>query len=266
MAMALTGISNVLPVDTNKAISASWGTYGGQNAMAIGGTARLRGNLFLNGGGAFGTSGSCKLCRWSGRLDLRLVNFVWRAGMIGFFKKNTISALYAASLSRRLLPMVAIVVSVQTAVAQSPAPQRPNNVEIMLVKNALTAVNHGNITGNYTVLRDLGSAGFRAKNNAAQLSAIFQDLRRRKVDLSPILVLDPQFTRAPTVEQSGQLQLVGFFATQPLQVHFSLAFQRVDGGWMIDTVSLGVVDPQPPRNTSFRTQSQMSRVVRQPKF
>src|SRR5437016_5736212 len=35
---------------------------------------------------------------------------------------------------------------------------------IILVKNALLAVNQGNLTGNYTVLRDLASPGFRERN------------------------------------------------------------------------------------------------------
>ena len=170
--------------------------------------------------------------------------------MFAFAKRHTIPELRSAFLFGWLAIVAAVAVA-ETATAQSPPPQRPYDVEIMLVKNAITAVNHGNITGNYTVLRDLGSAGFRKKNTAAQLAVIFQDLRRRKVDLSPILVLDPQFTQAPTVEQSGQLQLMGFFATQPLLVRFSLAFQRVDGGWMLDMVSLGVVDPQPPRINSL---------------
>ena len=137
----------------------------------------------------------------------------------------------------------------QTPAAQSPPPQRPGNIEVMLVKNALTAVNQGNLTGNYTVLRDLGSAAFRDKNSAAKLSTIFQNLRDRKFDLSPILVLDPQFTQAPAMNQAGQLQLVGFFPTQPLQVRFGLAFQRVEAGWMIETISVGAGDPQPQRST-----------------
>lgn len=57
MAMALGGIPTVLPVDTNRAISASWGTFGGKNALAVGGSARLHNNIFLNGGGALGTRG-----------------------------------------------------------------------------------------------------------------------------------------------------------------------------------------------------------------
>ncbi len=113
----------------------------------------------------------------------------------------------------------------------------------MLVRNALTAVNHGNLTGNYTVLRDLGAPSFRERNSAAQLAAIYQRLREQKVDLSPTLIHDPVFTEPPAINQAGQLQLTGFFPTQPLQIKFRLAFQRVQGGWMIDAVGIGAAPP-----------------------
>jgi hypothetical protein len=56
MAMALSGIPTVLPTNTNYAISANWGGFAGENAIAIGGSARLTDNLFLNGGGAIGAN------------------------------------------------------------------------------------------------------------------------------------------------------------------------------------------------------------------
>ena len=171
--------------------------------------------------------------------------------MFGFVKNyNVAPSWHRKSSLRWLLAVIVVAAVVQTAVSQSPPPPRPGDVEAMLVKNVLTAVNHGNITGNYTVLRDLGSAGFREKNTASQLATIFRNLREQKVDLSPVLILDPQFTQAPALNQAGQLELVGFFPTQPLQVRFGLAFQRVEAGWMIHTISIGAVDPQPPRNTS----------------
>ncbi len=114
----------------------------------------------------------------------------------------------------------------------------------MLVKNALTAVNHGNLTGNYTVLRDLGAPAFRERNSAAQLAAIFQSLRDNKIDMSPILLMNPQFTEQPALNQAGQLQLVGFFPTAPAQVNFKLAFQKVQNGWLIDTVSISTTAAQ----------------------
>jgi hypothetical protein len=124
------------------------------------------------------------------------------------------------------------------------------DLAVMMVRNAVTAVNHGNLTGNYTVLRDLGAPAFRERNSAAQLSIIFQKIREQKTDLSPVLVLEPQFSEAPGVNAAGQLQLVGSFPSQPLRVYFRLAFQRVQGGWAIDTVAIGAAAPSAPQNAA----------------
>ena len=40
------------------------------------------------------------------------------------------------------------------ASAQAPSVASDRSLQVMLIRNALAAVNHGNITGNYTVLRD----------------------------------------------------------------------------------------------------------------
>jgi hypothetical protein len=134
---------------------------------------------------------------------------------------------------------------------QAPRPRDPQlDLAVMMVRNAVTAVNHGNITGNYTVLRDLGGPAFRERNSAAQLAIIFQRLREQKTDLSPILILDPQFSEPPSIDAAGQLRLVGSFPSQPLRVHFRLAFQQVPSGWAIDTVSIGTSPP--PQNGSVQ--------------
>ena len=57
MAMAMSGTPSILPVDKVFAVSANWGSFGNQNAIAVGGAMALTQNLFLSGGGAFGTSG-----------------------------------------------------------------------------------------------------------------------------------------------------------------------------------------------------------------
>lgn len=112
--------------------------------------------------------------------------------------------------------------------------------QVMLIKNTVTAVNHGNITGNYTVLRDLACEQFRRRNTAGDLAQTFAGLRQRNLDLSPILVTEPQLNQPPERDRYGRLQLVGYFPTRPKAVRFMLIFRPVDGGWMIDEVSLGV--------------------------
>jgi len=110
----------------------------------------------------------------------------------------------------------------------------------MLIRNTIALVNHGNLTGNYTVLRDLASDNFRQRNTAAELAATFSNLRQQKFDLSPVLVIEPQLAEPPREIAPGRLQMIGQFPTRPQAVQFSLVFQHVGAGWMIDEISLRV--------------------------
>jgi hypothetical protein len=161
--------------------------------------------------------------------------------------------------SKFVVALSVCIVSVPSffALAQAPiappaqtaaAPVQPNvqqeaqrTLSLILVKNALLAVNQGNLTGNYTVLRDLSSPGFREKNSAADLAAIFQTIRQQKIDLSPIAVLDPVLSQ-PRVTTDGQLVLEGYFAAQQMRINFQLSFLKANSaGWMIHGVSLNAV-------------------------
>jgi hypothetical protein len=123
--------------------------------------------------------------------------------------------------------------------AQTPPPVLDRPAQLMLIRNTIALVNHGNLTGNYTVLRDLASENFRQRNTAGDLAATFANLRQQKLDLSPVLVIEPQFAE-PREIAPGRLQLLGQFPTRPQSVQFMLIFQRVAAGWMIDEISLRV--------------------------
>ena len=130
-----------------------------------------------------------------------------------------------------------------TSVTTTPAVQQDSQrtVAVILVKNALLAVNQGNLTGNYTVLRDLASPGFREKNSAADLAGIFKNIRQQKLDLSPIVVIDPVLN-PPRINAEGQLLLDGHFEAQQMRITFQLAFLKAPtNGWMIHGVSLNAV-------------------------
>src|SRR6516164_6355559 len=66
---------------------------------------------------------------------------------------------------------------------------------ITLIKSTIMAVQHANQTGNYSVLRDLGSPVFRECFDQARLTAVFANLRSRGVSLSPVLFLAPNLTK-----------------------------------------------------------------------
>ena len=136
-------------------------------------------------------------------------------------------------------------------VAGSPAPrpaQIDHNSTLMLIRSVLIAVHQGNVTGNYTVLRDIGAPAFRDANSASRLAEIFAKLRDRQTDLSGTLVLEPQLTIEPRIEPSGQLHVGGYFPSVPVQVNFELLFSPVAGRWEVFgiAVNIGPTAPAAP--------------------
>ena len=129
----------------------------------------------------------------------------------------------------------------RNSAAQPPVAPPDFPGQVMLIRNTLTAVNHGNLTGNYTVLRDLSSERFRQHNTASDLTAVFAQLRQQELDLSPILVTDPKLIERPTVDRYNRMRLVGFVPTRPKAVRFALVFQKANGSWSIDEISVAVV-------------------------
>ena len=139
-----------------------------------------------------------------------------------------------------MLTLAAVCFAHDDTTAQAPSALPDYSGQVMLIKNTLTAVNHGNLTGNYTVLRDLASERFRRQNTAGDLAMTFANLRQQKLDLSPILVTEPQLTERPAADQHHRLQLVGYVPTRPQAVRFALIFQQINGGWAIDEISVAV--------------------------
>src|SRR5260370_41148825 len=73
--------------------------------------------------------------------------------------------------------------------AHAPTPALiDRNGVLILIRSTLLALDQANKTGNYTVLRDLGSPGFQT-NTAARLAEIFASQRKDNIDLSGVVVL-----------------------------------------------------------------------------
>ena len=156
------------------------------------------------------------------------------------------------SIRRICAVLVILLGACETAVAQQAPAPKPANIDrngvLMLIRSSLLALDQANKTGNYTVLRDLGSPGFQAGNTAARLSEIFAPQRNGKLDLSGVAVIDPQLTVLPEIEANGMMRLAGFFPSMPSQVNFELIFAPVDGQWRLFGmgVNLGQAAPVAP--------------------
>jgi hypothetical protein len=108
----------------------------------------------------------------------------------------------------------------------------------ILIYNSLIALNHANLTGNYSVLRDLAAPGFQKLNSAKHLAVTFADMRSRNVNLSSIVLYQPKLVGNPAIDDKGFLRMVGFYETRPLQVHFNLVFQPVAAVWRLFEISV----------------------------
>ena len=119
---------------------------------------------------------------------------------------------------------------------------------LILIRSTLLALDQANKTGNYTVLRDLGSPDFQA-NTAAQLADIFAQQRRDNIDLSGVAVIEPQLTLLPQIEANGMMHMAGFFPSVPTQVNFELLYAPVGGRWRLFglSVSFGQATPAAPQ-------------------
>jgi hypothetical protein len=120
-----------------------------------------------------------------------------------------------------------------------PAPE----VLVMMVRGALAGVNQANFTENYSVLHEMTTPALQARVNAAQFGKAFAGLRKQNLDLSPALVLAPQFAVAPSLTPQGVLKLVGFFPSRPLQIKFAIEYHPIDGFWLIDSLAVAALQP-----------------------
>lgn len=116
----------------------------------------------------------------------------------------------------------------------------PSDEQIMLLRDTLSAFNHANITNNYSVMQLLASPSFRAGNTAEHLALLFAEYRVNKVNLAPILYINPILSRAAEIEK-GRLRLVGSFPSKPMAVKFDLEFEFHESVWQIFSLSVIMV-------------------------
>lgn len=128
----------------------------------------------------------------------------------------------------------------------APPPQKRQPLDAfrlnMMIRNAIIALNQANITGNYTVLRDLGTPAFQRGNDSARLAIMFAELRSKAADFRPVFFINPTLVQQPSMDRNGVLRLTGFFPTQPERIVFDIGYQQVDGKWGLAELT---VDVQP---------------------
>ena len=154
----------------------------------------------------------------------------------------TLSALRTITFAAAILCPAAA--GAQTQSVQTSVPSAGNLVR--MVRMTMIAVQHANFTGNYTVLRDLGTPGFASKNTAASLAHIFRSWRRPDRNLGAVSALEPIWLVTPVIDKRGLLSLKGYFPTTPVHVRFVMMFKPVRDHWRLEAISLATFKPRKP--------------------
>ena len=157
--------------------------------------------------------------------------------------------------------MAALLVGSSAAHAQKAAPATPQAVAapgpaaaatapvpspeqlVALIRSTVTAVNQANLTGNYSVLRELGAPGFQQAQTQETLSKSFEGFRKGQIDTGITAAVVPQLTKTPAFDPvAGTMRLTGYYPTRP-QVNFDFAYQLIGGRWQHLGIAMGTSAP-----------------------
>lgn len=156
-----------------------------------------------------------------------------------------VSLAVAVAASSVSIPQPLLAQTVARPAVTTPKPaQIDKNGVLILVRSTLLALDQANKTGNYTVLRDLGSPAFRG-NTSAKLSEIFANQRKSGLDLSGVAALEPQLTALPEIMPNGMMHMAGFFPSVPSQIKFEILYEPVQKQWRLFGISVELASSSP---------------------
>ena len=125
------------------------------------------------------------------------------------------------------------------AVAGSPT--RVSGAEIsVLLRTTVVALDQANVTGNYSVLRDLGDTPFQNNYTQSALADMFRAFREQQVSLGAVVLFDAELDASPQLTEDGYLKLMGHFPTAPQNVIFDITYRNEGGPWRIDGINIGM--------------------------
>jgi hypothetical protein len=164
-------------------------------------------------------------------------------------------AMFAATWHRTIAQGAAETPVARAAIAAAPTDLVAPTAEqtLILIRSTLLTLNDALRSGNFTVLRDLGSPSFREANTAGRLAQIFSGLSSKGIDLSAVAILVPQIPQAPAIDQNRRLKISGVFPGQPIQINFDLLFEAHAGRWQLQGLAVNPVSASAATPTSPAT-------------
>ena len=174
------------------------------------------------------------------------VNSIWRstrpAGQrAGKGTRAVLAVLAALVLAGVSLPIQAQQPPRKPAVLKKAPPIPNRDAFIIMTREIMIAVNQANQTGNYSVLRELGSPDFQKRYSTADLSNRLASFRKLKINLGPAALFVPKLTQPAKYVKRNVILLSGFFPTTPRQIKFEMFFEIYKGAWRLHEFQLYVI-------------------------
>jgi hypothetical protein len=136
------------------------------------------------------------------------------------------------SMFRRLV-IAGVLVTAAFASAQTRAQDVPDAIYLeALVKGSLITFNDANMTGNYEVMRLRAAKPFEDKFTAADLHEMFKGFGEQEINIATVAGMDI-IEDAPSKVEDGVLTLKGHFATNPLEVSYTLNYMVEGNDWAL---------------------------------
>lgn len=135
--------------------------------------------------------------------------------------------------------VIAVPAVTTPAAPRRDLPMPPDAIKGLLIQNALIGLNQANLANDYGVLLKNAAPSFQKVNTAPGLSNQFQGFRDAKIDLSPLVLLNPELTRQPTMT-GNVLHLVGMLPSAPMRTDFDMLFEWDGARFRLAGLSVGL--------------------------
>jgi hypothetical protein len=131
------------------------------------------------------------------------------------------------------------VLAVMLAVSPSRAAEMPSEEERdILIISTLLRLNDANISGNYSVLRDLATREFREKNSTDAIAQAFKEFRSRAIRMEELAVREIHPDEEGEMTHDGIVRLSGYIDLSRFRMKYVLRFVMESGIWRMQSIQV----------------------------
>ena len=150
--------------------------------------------------------------------------------------------------------LVCLLLVPLAAAAQKKAP--PEKELKAMTLQSLTAFNKAVQDQDFTSFHGYISALWRKEITPDKLATIFRPFVEQKIDLAPLIGIDPVFSQPAKVDSDGILTVQGTYPSTPNKVDFRLKYLYEQNAWKLAGIKVDVT-PSGPKDVKLPSEKQL---------